>query len=137
VSQTDTIDCVLLAGRHHALSEGIRGLLETTFKAVVMVADEGSLFESATRLPVALAVVDLSLKRGEGIEVIQRLRNLCPKLKVIVISVHDATAVCRSALKAGADGFVLTRSAATDLLSAVDAVLNGQKYVSPSVSGPL
>jgi len=50
--------CVLLADRHHALSEGVRSLLEPTFKAVIMVADEASLFESAKRLPAALAVVE-------------------------------------------------------------------------------
>jgi two-component system secretion response regulator SsrB len=129
----DDKGCVLLADRHHGLSEGIRGLLETTFKAVVMVADEASLFETATRLPLALAVVDLSLSQGDGLGLLRRLRSLCPKLKLIAISVHDEVTVSQSALKAGANGFVLKRAIATDLLSAVDAVLLGERYVSPAV----
>ena len=60
------IRCVLLADRHPGLVEGLRGLLEAAFDAVVMVADEVSLRESATRLKVALAIVDLSLTRGGG-----------------------------------------------------------------------
>ena len=51
------VSCVLLADPHHGLSEGVRRLLATTFDAVVMVADEVSLFESAGRLQIDLAVV--------------------------------------------------------------------------------
>jgi two-component system secretion response regulator SsrB len=129
----DEKGCVLLAERHHGLSEGIRGLLETTFKAVVMVADEASLFETATRLPLALAVVDLSLSHEDGLGLLRRLRSLCPELKLIAISVYDERSVSQSALNAGANGFILKRAIATDLLPAVDAVLLGRSYVSPSV----
>ena len=132
MTQQETINCVLLADRHHGLSEGVRSLLETTFKAVVMVADEVSLFESAKRLPVALAVVDLSLTRG-GIELIRRLRNLCPKLNIVAISIHDEVSLSDAAFAAGANGFVLKRALATDLLPAVDSVMHGQRYVSPAV----
>ena len=52
--------CVLLADRHHGLTEGVRSLLETMFDAVVMVADETSLAESAARLQPEVAVVDVS-----------------------------------------------------------------------------
>ena len=50
--------CVLLADAHHGLSEGVRRLLATAFEAIVMVADEVSLFEAAARLRSDLAVVD-------------------------------------------------------------------------------
>jgi DNA-binding NarL/FixJ family response regulator len=128
-SQNDD-DCVLLAGRHHGLSEGIRGLLETAFEIVVMVADEASLLESAKRLVAKLAVIDVTLAREDGFGVVRRLRSVCPTLKLIVISSHDEISVSQSALAAGADGFVLKRSIATDLLSAVDAVRAGQRFVS-------
>jgi DNA-binding NarL/FixJ family response regulator len=124
------IRCVLLADRHPGLMEGVRGLLETTFDAVVMVADEVSLIESATRLKVALAVVDLSLTRGGGLGMVRRFRTRCPEAKLIVISVLDEPSVSRSALESGANGFVLKRAIATDMLAAVDAVLAGQPYVS-------
>jgi DNA-binding NarL/FixJ family response regulator len=57
-----------------------------------------------------------------------------PRLKLIVISVHDQFSVSHSVLEAGADGFVLQRSIATDLLAAVDAVRKGQRFVSPLVA---
>jgi two-component system secretion response regulator SsrB len=62
---------------------------------------------------------------------VSQLRARCPGLKLVVLSVHDQPSVCRSALEAGADAFVLKRAIATDLLPAIDAVQAGQRYVSP------
>ena len=120
------MSCVLLADRHHGLSEGLRGLLETAFGTVVMVADEASLLEGAVRLLPDLAVVDLSLARGSSLDWLRELRRRCPALKVIVLSVHDEQSVRSAAIAAGADAFVLKRAIATDLLPAVDAVRRGQ-----------
>jgi two-component system secretion response regulator SsrB len=129
-------NCVLLADRHHGLTEGVRGLLESEFDTVVMVADEPSLLESAERLKPTMAVVDLSLARAQsGLQWLSRLRARCPEMKLILLSVHDQPNVWRSALQAGADGFVLKRAIATDLLAAIDAVRAGQTYVSPGASG--
>lgn len=141
---TDDVRCVVLADRHHGLSEGLRRLLETAFEAVVMVADEASLFESARRLQPMLAVVDLSLADGRGLQSLRRLRASCPGMKIIVISVHDEPSVGRAVMEAGADAFVLKRDVATELMPAVDAVLSGRRYcrlvgsewVQPDVMSP-
>ena len=118
-----TLRCALLADRHFGLSDGIRGLLETTFGVVVMVADEQSLFETADRMGVELAVVDMSLTRGGGLTLIRRLREKFPDLKLIAISVHDEPNVGRAALQAGANAFVPKSTIATDLNTAVDSIL--------------
>ena len=125
-------DCVLLADRHHGLSEGIRSLLETTFSSVFMVADEASLIEGAARLQPAVVVVDLSLGAGNMFGVVQELRKRAPGAKVLLLSVHDEPTIVRSAVAAGADGVVLKRAIATELLPAVDTVLAGQRYISPT-----
>lgn len=124
----EVTQCVLLADRHHGLSEGIRGLLETAFEVVVMVADERSLLTSAKRLAPTLSVVDLSLARRATLDWLSALRAECPGMRVIVISVHDEPHVAREAARAGADGFVLKRAIVTDLLPAVEAVLAGRRY---------
>lgn len=127
--------CVLLADAHHGLSDGVRNLLATTFEAVVMVADEVSLFESAGRLQSDLAVVDLALSRGNALDLVRKLRARFPAMKMIIVSVHDGSSVSRSVLEAGADGFVVKRAIATDLLAAAEAVMAGQQYISPQVDG--
>jgi DNA-binding NarL/FixJ family response regulator len=128
------VKCVLLADRHHGLAEGIRGLLETVFDVVMMVADANSLFEGAKRLQPVLVVVELSLSGNNGFKIVGKLRSGCPRLKIIVFSMHDEPTLVRSVLEAGADGYVLKSDVGTDLLSAVDAVLAGKSYVSPKVT---
>lgn len=119
------LTCVLLADRHHGLTEGVRGLLETSFGTVVMVADEASLLEGAARLQPDVALVDLSLARDGSLSWLTALRQRCTDVKVIVLSVHDEPSVRRAVVEAGADAFVLKREIATDLLNVVDAVRRG------------
>lgn len=118
----------MLADRHYGVAEGVRGLLETMFDVVVTVADEASLGESASRLDPALAVVELSLSPGERLGWLTRLHARCPGLKVIVLSVHDEPSVRRATHAAGAQGFVVKRAIATELLPAVETVLAGRRY---------
>src|SRR5215467_12530168 len=118
-------ECVLLADRHQGLTEGVRGLLGTLFRTVVMVADESSLQESAARLRPEVVVADISLARDRSLHWLTRLRQCHPEMKLIVLSVYDEPSVRRAAMEAGADGFVLTRAIAHDLLPVIDAVLAG------------
>jgi DNA-binding NarL/FixJ family response regulator len=118
-----TASCVLLADRHHGLTEGVRGLLATLFDAVVMVADEASLAETAERLQPEVVIVDLSLARTSSLDWLEQLHHRCPASKLIALSFHDEPTVRQAAVKAGAAGFVLKRTIATDLLPAVEAVL--------------
>jgi DNA-binding NarL/FixJ family response regulator len=133
----EAIKCVLLADRHHGLSEGIRGLLEDEFRAVVMVADETSLVESAARLQPSLVVADLALARGESFGWLHRLLARCPESRVIVLSAHDELTVMQAAFDAGAAGFVRKREIASQLLDAVDEVLAGRRYAPPDTAGPV
>jgi len=119
----ENIKCVLLADRHHGLVEGIHGLLNTMFETVVMVADESSLLASAARLKPQVAVVDLSLSRDGTLGWLLQLRQLCPEMKVVVLSVHDQARVRQATLEAGADVFILKRAISEELLPAMEAVL--------------
>lgn len=114
-----SLSCALLADRHHGLSEGVRGLLESAFATVVMVADETSLLEGAARLHPDVAVVDLSLARDGSLDWLRTLRKRCRELTIVVLSVHDEDTVRQAALEAGADAIVLKRAIATDLLPAI------------------
>ena len=125
--------CVLLADRHHGLVEGVRGLLETAFGTVVMVADKASLQDVAYRLRPDVAVVDVSLARDAGLGWLREMRERCPGLKVVVLSVHDEESVRRAVLEAGADEFIVKRDIATELLPAIERV-SGAPLVGAPVS---
>jgi DNA-binding NarL/FixJ family response regulator len=124
---------VLLADKHHGLIEGVRGLLETAFGTVFMVGDEASLIEGVDRLEPSVIVVDLAIAGGNWLNVLRTLGERSPMSKVIVLSMYDERSVVRAAMGAGANGFVLKRTIATDMIDAIEAVLDDKSYVSPSV----
>lgn len=132
-----SLSCVLLADRHHGLTEGLRGMLATAFGTVVMVADETSLVEGAGRLQPDMAIVDVSLARGSRLSWIHALRQNCPKLKIIVLGVHDEHSVHDAVLGAGADAYVLKRAISTELLDTVDALRSASRpAISPANQRP-
>ena len=116
---------------------GIHSLLDALFKTVLMVADERSLMEAVTTLKPDLVVVDLSLPSEGEVNIARRLIGHHPDLRLIVLSVHDEPTVVSQMLSAGVAGFVLKRSAATDLIPAVKQVLRGGTYVCPALQGLL
>jgi DNA-binding NarL/FixJ family response regulator len=116
------LNCVLLADRHHGLTEGMRGLLETMFDAVLMVADEASLVEGVARVQPDVVIGDMSLTHSGRLGWVGELRRRWPQVKLVVIGVHDEDTVRAAVLAAGADAFVLKRHLATDLLPAVERV---------------
>ena len=126
---------VIIADSSQSFLEGIRGLLETVFDSVVMVAEVSSLLDATERLSPDMVVIDLSLKATDEVGAVTSIRRRYPDLKMIVLSRHDEPAARRKALEAGADGFVLKREAASDLVPAVEAILRGGTYSSSVRSG--
>jgi DNA-binding NarL/FixJ family response regulator len=124
---------VLLADSHLNMLGGVYSLLETLFKTVLMVADEASLLDAVATINTDLVVVDLSLPNGGEANIVRRLMEHYPALRLIVLSVHDEPTLPGPLLKAGVAGIVLKRSAATDLIPAIKEVLQGRVYVSPAI----
>jgi DNA-binding NarL/FixJ family response regulator len=116
---------------------GVHSLLDALFTTLLMVADERSLMEAVTTFKPDLVVVDLSLPREGEANIARRLIGRHPDLRLIVLSVHDEPTVVSQMLSAGVAGFVLKRSAATDLIPAVKQVLRGGTYVCPALQGVL
>ena len=125
---------VLLADRHHGLRDSVRGLLESEFDTVFMVADEASLLEGLGRLQPPIVLVDLSLSEGDMGGLLERVHTRSPASKVVMLTVHDEPSVAKAALGAGADAVVMKRSLSTDLHPALDALREGKQYLSPGLS---
>ena len=121
---------LLLADANPNMMEAVRSVLEGRFATTVMVADETSLLEAVGWVKPDLVIVDLSLPVSGNINIVRTLFSRYPRLRVIVLSVHDEQIAVSQALGAGAARFVLKRTAAVDLTAAVDAVLRGETYVS-------
>jgi DNA-binding NarL/FixJ family response regulator len=84
-----------------------------------------------------VAVVDLSLKDGYGVELVRDLKLRHPRLPVLVLSMHDESVYAERALRAGARGYVTKQEATRVILTAIRKVLEGNVYVSPDMASQL
>ena len=123
---------VLLADNHQNMLAGVRNLLEGIFDTVFMVADEASLIEAAEKLLPDIIVADLSLPVTQEINIARRLKKAYPGIKLIILSVHDEWTAINECIEAGAMGYVFKRSAVNDLVPAVNTVMKGSTFISPS-----
>jgi DNA-binding NarL/FixJ family response regulator len=128
---------VLLADDHRILAEGLRGLLEPEFEVVAVVTDGRELVAAAKRLRPDVIVADVAMPWLNGIEAAVQLRDAGARAKVVFLTMHRDVAYARQAIEAGAAGFVLKHSAATELVTAVREALRGQTYVTPMIAREL
>ncbi len=87
---------------------------------------------AATRPDVA--IVDITLKHGSGIELIKNLKTLQPDLAIIVLSMHDEKIYAERALRAGARGYIMKRETAKKVITVIRQVLTGKIYISESLT---
>ncbi len=123
----------MVADAHLTLLQGLHELLENLFESTVMVADEGSLLKTVEQCCPEMIIADLSFPVTSDANVVSLARNRLPATPIIVMSVHDEASAVRAAMEQGASAFVLKRTAAVDLCTAVEAVRRGETHVSPSV----
>jgi DNA-binding NarL/FixJ family response regulator len=84
-----------------------------------------------------IAIVDITLKDTYGIELIKQLRDLHPKLPVLVLSMHDESLYGERALRAGARGYLTKQEASKKVVDAIRRILRGEIYVSDKLAGSL
>ncbi len=127
---------VLLAEDHHIVRHGLRALLETIDDVqVVGEAEDG---QAALQLVEDLApdvlVMDIGMPRLNGIHVTTLVRSRHPATRVVILSMYSDETLVRQALRSGASGYVLKRSATEELLLAIRAASRGETYLSPAIS---
>jgi DNA-binding NarL/FixJ family response regulator len=128
---------VLLADDHRIIMEGLKTLLEPEFELVGMVEDGRALLDAAERLKPDVIVADISMPLLNGIEAVRQLKKARGDLKVVILTMHSDPAYAATALDAGASGYVLKHSAASELITAIHAALQGKTYITPLIAGDL
>jgi len=84
-----------------------------------------------------VAVVDIALKDSSGIELIKDLKQSCPEVAVLVLSMHEDSHYAERALRAGARGYIMKRETATKVIMAIRQVLAGKLYMSESLAAAM
>jgi DNA-binding NarL/FixJ family response regulator len=125
---------ILLADDHTLFVEALHNVLEPEFELVGEVGDGRALLEAAPRFQPDVILLDLSMPLLNGIDAAYQLKRLAPDSRLLFLSMHGDPTYVTEAFRAGAAGYVLKRSSATELLQAIRAVLHGQLYVSPMLA---
>lgn len=127
---------ILIVDDHPLVREGLIGLIST--QPDFEVCGEANGIAEAQELVEAMlpdvVIIDLTLKDGNGIELIKALKEQNGDIKMLVISMHDESLFAERALRAGAVGYVSKREAIRTVVQAVRTVLAGRLYLSPNMT---
>ncbi len=123
---------VLLVDDHPITRQGVAALINQ--EPDLMVCGEADsaprALEMITKLLPDLAVIDISLKSVNGLELMKNIKVMMPKLPVLVMSMHDEALYAERALRAGAQGYIMKQEASEKILTAIQRVLKGELYLS-------
>ena len=125
---------VILADDHTILTEAFRKLLETRCEIVASVADGHALLEIAPGLRPEVIVLDIAMPLLNGLEAGRRVKELIPAVKLIFLTMNEDPDLAVEAIRIGASGYLLKKSAASELFKAIQAALKGESYVTPQIA---
>ncbi|HEX5558743.1 MAG TPA: response regulator transcription factor [Gaiellales bacterium] len=130
---------ILLADDHAVVRRGLRLVLEAEadMRVVAEVGDGAEAVRRAVHDDVDLAVLDISMPGMTGIQAAQELSRLRPRLRTLILSMHDSEQYFLEAIRAGASGYVLKTVADHDLIAACRAAMRGEPFVYPAVERSL
>jgi DNA-binding NarL/FixJ family response regulator len=127
---------ILIADDHGVVAEGLKHLIEaqSDLQVVAIVPDGREAVRVAKETQPDVVLMDLSMPELNGADATRAILERDPKCRVIVLSMYAEREYVRRALKAGAAGYVVKRSAAKEVVDAIRAVNAGQRYLSPRVA---
>lgn len=127
---------IMIADDHAVLRDGLRMLLSSYPQfQVIGEADDGlTAVSTALQLKPDVLLLDIAMPNMRGIEAILEIKRLEPGIRILVLSMHDREEYVFNAMKNGADGYILKKSAAAELVAALNHVLSGEIYLSPAIS---
>ena len=130
---------ILLVDDHAVVREGLKQILADSIRGATFgeAATGDEALEKAKAGAWDVVILDMSLPGASGIEVLKELRQMYPRLPVLVLSMHPEEQFAARALRAGAAGYVTKRTAAEQIAAAVGKVLAGRKYISASLAEKL
>jgi DNA-binding NarL/FixJ family response regulator len=127
---------IVLADDHQVVLEGFKVLLsaERDFRVVGEAHDGPQALDVVEKLKPDVLVVDLMMPGMNGLEVLRQMRDRAPTTKTAVLSMHASEAYVSEAMRSGAQAYVLKQAQARELVQAIRAIADGQRYLSPPLS---
>jgi DNA-binding NarL/FixJ family response regulator len=128
---------VLLADDHTLLLEAFEKLLAADCDVVGKAADGRALVDAALRLKPDVIVLDISMPLLNGLEACRQIKAQLRGVKVVFLTMNEDPQLAAEAFRAGASGYLLKRSAGSELATAIREVSQGRSYVTPIMTGAL
>ena len=127
---------ILLAEDHQTVREGVKLIINSQpDMEVVGEADNGNVaITLAQKNTPDIIVIDISMPELNGLKATKKLKQVCPDTKVLTLTRHTDDAYLQQLIKAGASGYVLKQSAATELIRAIHTVAEGNSYLDPALT---
>jgi DNA-binding NarL/FixJ family response regulator len=124
---------LLIADDHAIFAEALKIYLERAYQVVGMVPDGRALIEEALRLRPRVIVADVAMPILNGLDAARKIRELTPNVKFVFLTMRVDPNLAAAALELGPIAFVLKSSTGTELLRAIDLVLQGKSYLTPQL----
>jgi DNA-binding NarL/FixJ family response regulator len=125
---------VLLADDHQMLLDALKRVVEPRCEVVGMVSDGRALLKAAGKLQPDIVVLDIAMPQLNGLDAARHLKPAMPKLKLIFMTMNEDPDLVGEAFRAGASAFLLKQAAAFELIQAIEKVLKGGIFVTPSAA---
>ena len=134
--ETTAMARIIIIDDHPAIRDGLatRIVLEPDLEVVGEAADVADGMTQIERHRPDLAVVDISLKTGNGIDVIKKTKERFPEVRILVWSMYDESLYAERALRAGAMGYINKENASDEIIGAIRTVLSNEVFLSPNMS---
>ncbi len=129
----------LIADDHTVVRKGLKQILLEAFPSATIeeVTDAEALLKMVFSRTWDVIISDISMPGRSGLEVLQQIKQHYPKLPVLILSVHSEDLYALRVLKAGASGYLNKDSAPEQLVAAVNRVMQGKKYITPTIAEKL
>lgn len=126
---------ILLVDDHSILRSGLRSIINSLDNyEVIAEADNGKdALKITLELKPDLLLTDLSMPKTNGTECIRQLKKRIPEVKILVLTMHSTEEHVHAALEAGADGYILKDDCDDELINAIQNIIDGKMYLSPSI----
>lgn len=128
---------VLLADDHALILGAFEKLLAAEFDIVGQASDGRAAVEAAKRLKPDVVVLDMSMPLLNGLDAGRQMKHEDPDVKLIFLTMNEDTDLAAEAFRCGASGYLLKRSAASELITAIRQVMLGRSYVTPLITDGL
>ena len=130
---------VLIADDHNVVRQGLKNIIDqqSDMKVSGEAASAHELLEKVRKQPWDVVILDVTMPGKSGLDALKELKIEKPKLPVLILSMHPEDQYATRVLKAGASGYMTKETAGEELVQAIRKVVNGGKYISPSLAEKL